>query len=106
MAIRFRKFQPADYVRVIRNGKAVKEGSGLTLLYNDINTSILVIPATALDAAFAFDDLITADYQSACVQGAVTYLMTSNGPGRWRILLTQEITKDEERWHSSSFVYV
>ncbi len=75
MAIRFRKFQPADYVRVIRNGKAVKEGSGLTLLYNDINTSILVIPAIALDAAFAFDDLITADYQSACVQGAVTYLI-------------------------------
>lgn len=75
MAIRFKKFQPTEYVRVIRNGRTVKEGLGLTLLYSDIQTSILLLPATALDASFAFDELITADYQSVFVQGAVTYVI-------------------------------
>ena len=75
MAIRFKKFQPTEYVRVIRNGRTVKEGLGLTLLYSDIQTSILLLPATALDASFAFDELITADYQSVFVQGAVTYVL-------------------------------
>lgn len=75
MALRFRKFQPTDYVMAIKNGKTVKKGSGLTLLYNDFYTSILVAPTMAFDGAFAFDDLVTADYQTVCVQGAVTYII-------------------------------
>ena len=75
MALRFRKFQPTDYVMAIKNGKTVKKGSGLALLYNDFYTSILVAPTMAFDGAFAFDDLVTADYQTVCVQGAVTYII-------------------------------
>ena len=75
MALRFKKFQPTDYVMAVKNGKTVKKGSGLTLLYNDFYTSILVAPTMAFDGAFAFDDLVTADYQTVCVQGAVTYII-------------------------------
>jgi hypothetical protein len=75
MAIKFRKFQPTDYVMAIRNGKIVKRGSGLTLFYNDFYTNILVAPTMAFDGAFAFDDLVTADYQTVCVQGAVTCII-------------------------------
>ncbi len=75
MAIVFKKFDPVDYVRVIKSGRCVKEGTGLSLLYNSLTTNILVIPMTAFDGAFAFDDLTTSDFQSVCVQGALTYVI-------------------------------
>ena len=53
----------------------MKEGTGLSLLYNSLTTNILVIPMTAFDGAFAFDDLTTSDFQSVCVQGALTYVI-------------------------------
>lgn len=75
MAIRYRKFQPVEYVMVIKRGKTLRQGPGLALLYNDMMTNVIVAPATAFDGAFAFDDLVTADYQTVCVQGAVTYML-------------------------------
>ena len=75
MAIMYKKFQPTDYVMVVKNGIVNKEGLGLTVLYNSMRTGVMVIPATAHDGAFAFDDLVTADYQCVCVQGAVTFVI-------------------------------
>lgn len=74
--MRFKKFKPNDYVMVIKNGKVIKEGLGLSLLYNDMTTNIMVAPAIAFDGAFAFDDLMTSDYQNVCVQGVTTYKIT------------------------------
>ena len=75
MGLRLKKFKPTEYVTVVRKGKTVKSGQGLTVLYNDINTDIMVAPITAFDGTFAFDDLVTADYQTVCVQGALTYMI-------------------------------
>ena len=75
MGLKLRKFKPTEYVVVVKKGKKVKSGQGLTVLYNDINTDIMVAPITAFDGTFAFDDMITADYQTVCVQGAVTYII-------------------------------
>lgn len=74
--MKFKKFKPNDYVMVIKNGKVVREGLGLSVLYNDLTTSIMVAPSTAFDGAFAFDDVVTSDYQSVCVQGVTTYMIT------------------------------
>ena len=71
MRILYRKFQPVDYVIVMKNGKRVKEGIGLTVLGNSMRIGLIVAPATAYDGTFAFDDLVTADYQSICVQGTL-----------------------------------
>ncbi len=79
MRILYRKFQPVDYVIVMKNGKRVKEGIGLTVLGNSMRIGLIVAPATAYDGTFAFDDLVTADYQSICVQGAVTYMISDYG---------------------------
>ena len=73
MAIKYKKFQPTEYVMAVRNGKCVKKGNGLALFYNDMFTNILVAPAVAFDGSFAFDELVTADYQTVCVQGVVTF---------------------------------
>ncbi len=75
MGIRLKKFKPTEYVTVVKRGKAVKSGQGLTVLYNDIHTDIMVAPVTAFDGTFTFDDLVTADYQTVCVQGALTYMI-------------------------------
>ena len=74
--MKLRKFKPNDYVMVIKNGKVIKEGLGLSVFYNNLTTSIMVAPSTAFDGAFAFDDVVTSDYQSVCVQGVTTYMIT------------------------------
>ena len=73
MAIRYRKFEPVEYVMVARGGKVVREGPGLAVLYSTKRTSLLTVPSTVLDADFVFDDILTADFQSCCVQGSVAY---------------------------------
>ena len=73
MAIRYRKFEPAEYVMVVRGGRVVREGPGLAVLYSTKRTSLLAVPATVLDGDFVFDDILTADFQSCCVQGTVAY---------------------------------
>ena len=74
--MKLKKFKPNDYVMVIKNGKVIKEGLGLSVFYNNLTTSIMVAPSTAFDGAFAFDDVVTSDYQSVCVQGVTTYMIT------------------------------
>ena len=74
--MKFKKFNPNDYVMVVKNGKIVKQGLGLSLFYNELTTNIMVAPSTAFDGAFAFDDLVTSDYQRVCVQGVTTYMLT------------------------------
>lgn len=73
MAFKFRKFQPAEYVMKIKNGKVLKEGQGLSFFYNTMNTTIQAVPTTAVDANFAFDDIMTSDFQPCYVQGMITY---------------------------------
>ncbi len=74
--MKFKKFSPNDYVMVVKNGRTVREGMGLSLFYNELTTNIMVAPSTAFDGAFAFDDLVTSDYQRVCVQGVTTYMLT------------------------------
>ena len=74
--MKFKKFNPNDYVMVVKNGKIVRQGLGLSLFYNELTTNIMVAPSTAFDGAFAFDDLVTSDYQRVCVQGVTTYMLT------------------------------
>ena len=60
--MKLKKFKPTDYVKVIKNGKVIKEGLGLSVFYNNLTTNIMVAPSTAFDGAFAFDDVVTSDY--------------------------------------------
>ena len=76
MSLVYKKFPANEYVIVMKDGECVRKGMGLSVLYNTLKTGILLIPATACDGAFAFDDLMTLDYQSVCVQGEVTYRIT------------------------------
>ena len=76
MGIAYRKFEPTEYVMKVRKGKAVQKGLGLSFFYNTMTTSMVVIPATAFDTGCAFDELMTADFQSVSVQGDISYIVT------------------------------
>lgn len=75
MAIIYRKFEPTEYVMKVRKGVTVAKGKGLAFFCNTLTTSIVVIPTTAMEASFAFDDIMTSDYQKISVQGDVSYVI-------------------------------
>lgn len=73
MAIIYRKFEPTEYVMKVRKGVTVAKGKGLAFFCNTSTTSIVVVPTTAMEASFAFDDVMTSDYQRVNVQGDVSF---------------------------------
>lgn len=73
MAIKYKKFEPTEYVIKIRKGKIIQQGTGLAFFYNTMTTSMIVLPATAFDASFAYDDIMTSDFQKITVQGDISY---------------------------------
>ncbi len=57
----------------IKKGKIIQEGLGLSFFYNTMTTSMMVMPATAFDTSFVYDDIMTADFQKINVQGDISY---------------------------------
>ncbi len=78
MAIKYKRFEPTQYVMKVKKGKTTAQGTGLAFFYNTMTTGVLVMPATALDAPFAFDDIMTGDFQTVNVQGDITYIIEDN----------------------------
>ena len=68
MGISYRKFEQTEYVMKVKKGRTVQKGLGLSFFYNTMTTSMMVIPATAFDASFAFDEIMTLDFQSISLQ--------------------------------------
>lgn len=76
MGITYKKFEPTEYVMKVKRGRIVQKGLGLSFFYNTMTTSMMVIPATAFDASFAFNDIMTSDFQCINVQGDISYVIT------------------------------
>ena len=74
--MRFKKGKANEYVIAVKKGQIVKQGLGLSLWFNEFSTNLMVLPSQAFDGEFAFDDLVTSDYQSVCVQGSATYMIS------------------------------
>lgn len=74
--LRFIKFQPTEYVLKYKNGKVVREGTGLSFFYYAPTTSLVAIPIASTDTPFIFEE-ITSDFQTVSVQGQVAYRIAS-----------------------------
>jgi hypothetical protein len=70
--IRFVKSQPTTYLLQYRNGKIVREGTGLSVFYYAPTSSLVAIPVASKDQGFIFEQ-VTADFQTVTVQGQVAY---------------------------------
>ena len=73
MGIRYRKFEPNQYVIKMKGGKVKEKGLGLSFFYNTRTTSMMVVPTVAIDTGFTFSDIMTSDYQSIYVQGDISF---------------------------------
>jgi hypothetical protein len=69
---RFIKTQPTQYVIQYRNGRARREGAGLSFWYFAPSSSIVVMPTASVNEPFIFPE-ITADFQEVTIQGQATY---------------------------------
>ncbi len=70
--IGFFKGQPTDYIIKFVNGKAKKEGQGLSFFYWKPTTTIAAIPVVTTDTNFIFNE-ITQTFQEITMQGQLTY---------------------------------
>jgi regulator of protease activity HflC (stomatin/prohibitin superfamily) len=68
----FAKFGPTDYVIQFQKGRIKREGRGLSFFYWRPTSSIVLVPVASSDIPFVFQ-LLTADFQTATVQGQLTY---------------------------------
>src|SRR5262245_42343551 len=69
---RYMKAAPTTYVLHFRNGKLLREGSGLSFFYYAPTSTLVTVAMASADAPFAFQET-TADFQSVTIQGQVTY---------------------------------
>lgn len=69
---RFIKVQPTTYLLQYRNGKPVREGTGLSFFYFAPTASLVSVPIASVDMPFIFEE-VTADFQDITIQGQVTY---------------------------------
>lgn len=69
---RFIKAQPTQYVIQFRNGRAKREGGGLSFWCFGPSSSIVMVPTASVNEPFIFPE-VTADFQEVTVQGQITY---------------------------------
>ena len=75
LGIKFIKSQPTTYLIQFKDGKAVKQGAGISFFYYAPTTSLVAVPVASTDTPFIFNEL-TADFQEITIQGQVTYRIT------------------------------
>lgn len=70
--IRFMKAAPTTYVLQFKDGRARREGAGLSFFYYAPASTIVAVPLESADVPFAFQES-TADFQAVTIQGQLTY---------------------------------
>lgn len=97
MGIRYKKFEPTEYVIKVKRGEVVQKGLGLSFFYNTLTTSMIVVPATAFDAPFAFDGIMTSDFQDVSVQGDISYTISDYEKAARMVDFSYKNTKKENQ---------
>lgn len=70
--IRYVKSSPSHYLLQYRNGRIVREGTGLAFFYFAPRSTLVSVPLTASDVPFMFEE-ITRDFQAVTLQGQVSF---------------------------------
>jgi regulator of protease activity HflC (stomatin/prohibitin superfamily) len=69
---KFAKFEPNAYIHVVRKGKAIRKGRGLSFWFFAPTTSIVKIPLETRNLPFVFEET-TLDFQTITIQGDLVY---------------------------------
>src|SRR5687768_15111010 len=69
---RFIKTSPTEYLLHYKNGRVVREGTGLSFFYFTPNSVLVRVPLATVDVPFVFNE-VSADFQSLTIQGQLSY---------------------------------
>ncbi len=69
---RYVKSSPSHYLMQFKDGKVVREGTGLAFFYFAPQSTLVSVPLTAVDVPFMFEET-TRDFQAVTLQGQVAY---------------------------------
>jgi hypothetical protein len=97
LGIKFIKAQPNTYMMQHRDGKVVREGTGLSFFYYSPTTSLVAVPVASTDVPFIFEET-TADFQTVTMQGQVTYRVSD--PKRLATLLNYTLAPNGQTFAS------
>lgn len=70
------KSEPTEYILAYSNGEIFRQGAGRAFWYWGPSTSIVLVPASTVDAPFVFNEL-TGNFQAVTLQGQITYRITA-----------------------------
>jgi hypothetical protein len=90
LGFRYLKAPPTTYVIQHRGGAVKREGPGLSFWYFGPSSTIALIPVASSDVPFMFAET-TADFQTATVQGHVTFRVTE--PRKLAALLDHSVER-------------
>ncbi|GHN00594.1 hypothetical protein WSM22_20830 [Cytophagales bacterium WSM2-2] len=96
--LNFRKFDSMTYVIHHVNGKAKREGKGLSFFYYAPVSSIIAVPMGSRDIQFIFSES-TRDFQTITIQGQITY--TIENPKAMSELFDFTFTEDKSSIHEN-----
>lgn len=69
---RYVKSSPSQYLIQYRNGRILREGTGLAFWHFAPQSILVGVPVTAIEAPFMFEE-VTRDFQQVTLQGQVSY---------------------------------
>ena len=72
LGFKFIKAQPTTYLMAFKQGRAVREGAGLSLIYYAPTTNLVAVPIGSREAPFLFEK-VTADFQTVRIQGQISF---------------------------------
>lgn len=72
LGFRYVKSSPSQYLLQYRNGRIVREGTGLSFWYFAPQSTLVSVPLTTVEVPFMFEE-VTRDFQQVTLQGQVTY---------------------------------
>jgi len=72
LGFRYVKAPPNAFVLLLRDGKTVREGAGISFLHFAPRSTAVVVPLDSRDLPFMFEE-ITADFQQVTAQGHLTW---------------------------------
>ena len=72
LGLKYYKADASTYVIKTVNGRARRQGRGLSFFYNEATTTIAAIPVNVQEAPFIFN-LQTADFQDITIQGQLSF---------------------------------
>ncbi|MDE2346565.1 MAG: SPFH domain-containing protein, partial [Gammaproteobacteria bacterium] len=88
---KYHKASPNTYILQFRNGRPVREGSGLSFFYFAPSSSLVAVPMQSLEAPFMFQD-VSRDFQDVTIQGQVSFRVTD--PKKIAAMMNFTLKKD------------